>query len=97
MNTLASRKKLLIAESDLNRAQLIQDGRMLTEEINALVSQGKTLGGVVASAITLGSGLASHWRKKSASTVKKTSMVQGIWKGVQLAGWFWSALRGPKK
>lgn len=97
MNPLLSRKKLLIAESELNRAQLFHDWQELSGEVNALAKQAKTIGFIASTAASLISGAASLWQKKSAPVAEKSSWVQTILKGAQLAGSLWSEFRTPKK
>ena len=43
MNPLESRKQLLIAESELNRAQLVQEWQTMTDEVHSLVNQARTI------------------------------------------------------
>ena len=50
MNPLQSRKKLLLAESELNRAQLVQEWRTLADEVHALTTQAKTIGAIASAA-----------------------------------------------
>jgi hypothetical protein len=93
MNLLASRKKLLIAESELNRAQLLQDWQTMAGEVNALANQAKTITAFASAAATLIAGLASFRRKKPEPAPKRYSWLQTILKGAQLAGSFWSQFR----
>ncbi len=94
MNPLASRKKLLIAESELNRVQLIQELRTISDEVHSLTSQARTIGSLASSAVSLVTGLASFRRKKeSAPAAEKPSWLQTVLKGAQLAGSLWSAFR----
>lgn len=96
MNSLASRKKLLIAESELNRAQLFHDWQELAGEMNALSRQAKSIGFIASTAVSLISGAASLWKKNTARAAEKTSWLQTILKGAQLAGSLWSEFRTPK-
>ena len=50
INPLESRKRLLIAESELNRAQLVGDVAALTAEIHTLAERAKSFGSVASSA-----------------------------------------------
>jgi hypothetical protein len=96
MNPLILRKKLLIAESELNRAQLFQEWQTMAAEANALSKQAKTLGFIASTGVLLVSGAASLWQKKSAPAVEKTSWLQTILNGAQLASSLWSEFRAPK-
>jgi hypothetical protein len=93
MNALKSRKQLLIAESELNRAQLVQEWQTLTDEARSLVNQARTLRSMASAAAVLINGVASLRRKKSAPAAEKPSWLQTILKGVQLAGSLWPAFR----
>ena len=97
MNPLTSRKKLLIAESELNRAQLFHDWQEMSGEVNALTKQAKTLGFIASTAVSLISGATALWQKKSAPAAGKTSWLQTILKGAQIAGSLWAEFRASKK
>jgi hypothetical protein len=97
MNPLASRKNLLVAESDLNRAQLVQDWQTMAGEARALKNQARTISSLASAAAVLVSGIASLRRKHAAPVDEKPSWLKTILKGVQLAGSFWSELRTRPK
>ena len=87
MNPLKSRKQLLIAESELNRAQLLQELQTISDKVHSLANQARTVTSLASAAATLIAGLASFRRKKeSAPAAEKPSWLQTILKGVQLAG-----------
>ena len=93
MNPLASRKKLLIAESELNRAQLVQELQTISDEVRSLANQARAVGSLASAAASLIAGLASFRRKKPAPAAEKPSWLQTILKGAQLAGSLWSEFR----
>ncbi len=93
MNPLASRKQLLIAESELNRAQLAQDWQTLAGEANELARQAATLRSLASASAVLVSELV----KLRQPAAKKTSWLQSILKVGQLAGSLWSEFRSPPK
>jgi HPt (histidine-containing phosphotransfer) domain-containing protein len=97
MNPLASRKKLLIAESELNRAQLVQEWQTMTAEVHSLASQARSVGSFASAAATLVAGLASCRQKKSAPEEKKSSRWQTIAKVAGLVSTFWSEFRARPK
>jgi hypothetical protein len=97
MSPLASRKKLLIAESELNRAQLGQEWRAMADNAHALAYRAGTIRSLAAMALTLASSLVSLRQKNDAPAAGKASWLQTILKGAQLAGAFWSEFRTPKK
>ena len=53
MNSLESRKQLLIAESELNRAQLVGDLAALTDGVRTLADRAKSFGSIVSSTAVL--------------------------------------------
>ncbi len=97
MNSLESRKKLLIAESDLNRAGLFQEWQMMTDGIRALAKQVKTFSLIATSAASVVGVLAALRRKKSTATPEKSSWLQTILKYAPIAGALWSEFRTRPK
>jgi negative regulator of sigma E activity len=98
MSPLESRKQLLIAESELNRAQLLQEFQTMTAEVHALARQARTITSFASATATLVAGVVSLRQKKSAPAPEKPSWLRTILKGTQLAGLLWSEFRArPKK
>jgi hypothetical protein len=98
MSPLNSRKQLLIAESELNRAQLVQEWQTISGEVHALANQAQTITAFASAAVKLMVGLVSFRRKKeSAPVAEKSSWLKTILQGAQLAGSLWSEFRAPKK
>ncbi len=97
MSPLAARKKLLLAESELNRAQLVQDWQTMTGEAKALTQKAKTIGSVASAAASLIAGVVSFRRRKPAPAAKKPSWWQTLLKGAQLAVPLWSEFRARPK
>ena len=94
MNPLESRKQLLIAESELNRAQLVQELETIKDKVHSLANQTRTISSLASAAATLIAGLASFRRKKeSAHAAEKPSWLQTIVKGAGLVSTIWSAFR----
>jgi hypothetical protein len=98
MNPLESRKQLLIAESEINRAQLVREWQTMTDEVRSLANQARTIGSFASAAATLVAGLAAFRRKKFAPVPEKPSWWRTIFKGAGLASSLWSEFRArPKK
>lgn len=93
MKALESRKRLLIAESELNRTNLICDCRTMAEEAHRVASRAKTIGSAVSVAALLFSGLSFFRRKQSSPATAKPSWWQAILKVAGMAGSFWSEFR----
>ncbi len=90
---LELRKQLLIAESELNRAQLVGDMDALTAGVRTLIDRAKSFGSIASSAAVLVAGLASFRRTKSAPADAKPSWLQIILKGAGLISTLWLAFR----
>jgi hypothetical protein len=97
LKALASRKLLLIAESDLNRAQLIQAWQTMAVEVHALANRAKTITSIASAAALLAAGLSAFRRKKSGSAGEKTSWWRTIVKVAGLASAVWPAFRNRPK
>ncbi len=93
MNSLDSQKKILVAESELNRAQLVQEWRTMVHEGHALADQARTVTSLVSAATSLAAGLMSLRRRKSAVAAEKPPWWQTILKVAQVAGSLWSEFR----
>jgi hypothetical protein len=93
MNPLETRKQLLIAESELNRAQLVQEWQMVADDAHALARKASIIASWVSIAASLVAGLAFLRRKKSAPAAEKPSWLQTILKGAGLVSTIWSAFR----
>jgi hypothetical protein len=94
MNPLNSRKQLLIAESELNRAQLVQEWQTMADDVCALANQAKSISSFASAAATLVAGLASFRRKNSAPAVdEKPSWWRILFKSAGMFFTFWRAFR----
>jgi hypothetical protein len=95
LNTLDSRKQLLLAESELNRAQMIKDMAAMTADLRALTDRARSFEAIASSAAVLVSGLAGFQRGKSTDADAKPSWLKTILKGAGLVSNLWLAFR-PK-
>ena len=93
MNPLASRKQLLIAESELNRAQLVGDLAVLTAGVRTLTARAKSFGSIASTAAVLVAGLSVFQRGKHVDADVKPSRLQSILKGAGLVSTLWLAFR----
>lgn len=93
MNPLESRKQLLIAESELNRAELVRDWQTMADDVHALARKARIIGSWVSIAASLVAGLAFFRRKKSAPIAEKPSWLQTILKGAGPISALWQAFR----
>jgi hypothetical protein len=97
LNPLELQKLLLLAESELNRAQLVQEWQTISDGVHAIKSQARIFSSLAATAASLFAILAAIRRKKSAPAAEKLSWLQTILKGVQLAGSLWPAFRPQRR
>ena len=95
MNSLASRKQLLIAESELNRAHLAHDWCGITTGVRTLTDRAKSFGAIASSAAVLVAGFAAWRRGKSLGAAAKPSWLQTLLKGAGLISTLWLAFRPP--
>jgi hypothetical protein len=93
MKPLALQKQLLITESELNRAQLTQEWRTMTEEVHSLAHRAGTISSVVSLTAALVAGLAFFRRQKSAPTAEKPSWLQTLLKGTGILSTVWQSFR----
>jgi hypothetical protein len=93
MKPLQSRKQLLIAESELNRAHLVHELQMLAGNVHALAAHVRTASSVASVVASLVAGLAFFRHKKSAPAGEKPSWWQAILKGVGTVSSLWSQFR----
>ncbi|TAL05176.1 MAG: hypothetical protein EPO07_03965 [Verrucomicrobia bacterium] len=97
MKPLESRKQLLIAESELNRAQLVGDMTALTAGVRTLTDRARSFGSIASAAALLVAGLAAFRRGKSVEADPKPSWAQTVLKGAGLVSTLWMAFRAPRR
>lgn len=97
LSPFALQKQLLLAESELNRAQLVREWRTLADEAHTLTNRARTVGVMTAAAAALAAGLAAFRHKKSTpSPLKKNSWLQNLFRGAGLVSTLWSTFRRPR-
>jgi len=97
VNPLESRKLLLIAESELNRAQLVQEWGAMTAGVRTFTARVKTCGSIASSVAVLVAGLAAFRRGKCVDADAKPSWLQTILKGAGLVATLWFAFRAKDR
>ena len=93
MTPLQSRKQLLLAESELNRAELAGDMASIVAGVRTLTTRARFYGSIASSAAVLVTGLAALRRAKPANGAAKPSWLQIILKGAGLVSTLWLAFR----
>ena len=94
---LELRKQLLIAESEINRAQLVQEWVAMMVGVRTLTGRVKSFGSIASAAALLVAGLAAFRRGKRADAGVKPSWFQMALKGAQAAGSIWLAFRARSR
>jgi hypothetical protein len=95
LNALESRKRLLLAESELNRAQMVEDLGALKSDVSALVDRVTSLGSITSSVAALVSGVAAFRGEKPENGDGKSHWLRRVIKGASLVSSLWRAFR-PK-
>lgn len=93
MTPLASRKQLLIAESEINRVRMQEEWQAMTDGIRSLTDRAKSFGSIASAAAMLVRGVAAFRRGKSVDAAPKPSCLQTILKGAGLISNLWLAFR----
>jgi hypothetical protein len=94
LNPLNSRKQLLIAESELNRAQLVQEWQTVADDARALANRARNISVFASAGVSLLGGLASFRRKKASPTVdEKPSWWRTVFKRAGMFFTLWQAFR----
>ena len=97
MKPLESRKQLLVAESERNRAQLVQEWQTMADEVHSLTRQARTITSIASAVASLVAGLASCRRKASTPAAEKPSWWQTLLKGAGVVSTFWSEFRSQRR
>lgn len=93
MNALESRKRLLVAESELNRAELSGDLTAVTAGARTVVERARSLGAVASTVAVLAAGLAAYRRARRAAGGAKPTRWRSLVNGAGLVSTLWLALR----
>jgi len=93
VSPLELRKELLIAESELNRAQLVNEWEAATEWHRTLSAGVRTMGSVASAATLLVSGVRAFRRKRDLQNGAEASWLQPVIKGAGLISSLWVAFR----
>jgi len=97
LNSLEARKQLLIAESELNRAQLVREMAAFKADVRILADHAKSFTSIASSAASLITGLASFRHARSTPAGERPSWWQMFLTSVPLVGSLWSKFRPQPK
>lgn len=93
MSRLETRKQLLLAESEINREQLIRDTIALKAGIHTLTDRAKSFGSIASAAAVLATGLAAFRHSRSVPAGDRPSWLRRILKGAGMVSSLWLAFR----
>jgi len=93
LSSLELRKHLLLAESELNRAQLVQELQTVAGGVRSLAVRAKSFSLIVSSTAMVVGTLAAFRRSKPVETTPKPSRLQSILKGAGLISRLWTEFR----
>ena len=96
LTPLEARKRLLLAESELNRAQLVQELVAISVGVRTLTDRVKSFGSIASATALLVTGIAALRRGKVGHTNGKPSWLQMIRRGVGLVSSLWPVLRAKR-
>ena len=95
LSPLELRKRLLIAESEINRVQLREEWETMAGGIRGVADRAKTIGSYASMAAALAAGVAAfkHSKSKAPAPDENHSWVRTMIKGLRLAASLWLAFR----
>jgi len=100
VNPLQLRKELLVAESELNRARLMEEWQAMAHGVRTMGARLKTVGSLASVAALLVAGVSALRRRRAFAHATKFSWLEMALKGAKVAGSAWLAFRargrGPK-
>lgn len=88
---------MLLAESELNRAHLVQDWQLMTSGVHALAAEASLLRSLASAGAALVTGFVAFRRKKSAAGNEKPSWLQTILKGAGEISNLWALFCAPPR
>ncbi len=100
LTSLESRKQLLLVESELNRAQLLNELRDLKIELHQLKAQALAIGSIVSSAAKLArtfSTIGNFFTPRDNHEGGRSSWVSTLLNGARMGASIWGALRSHPK
>jgi len=100
LTSLETRKQLLLVESELNRAQLLNELRDFKNEVHLLKNQVEAIGSLAASAAKLAttfSAIGNAFTHRDDSENRKSSWISTLLSGARTGAMLWTMLRSHLK
>ena len=95
MKPLQARKQLLVAESELNRIQLIAECEKLGTGFRSVTGNARKFSEIASSAAVLVAALAALWQRKHAAPKARPSWLRAIFESARLVSSIWHVFRSP--
>ena len=95
MIPLALQKKLLVAESELNRAQLVQEWQALAGQAQELAHRAKQIAFLASTAASVVAIVSSLRHKQTVPAAETPSWWKTLLNNTALVSTVWQALRAP--
>lgn len=97
MTSLALRKKLLLAESEVNREQLIVECRSLVDEMRELKGRFSVVGSAMASAASVGvAGVKAIGEVRQVYSKERGSWLSALLTGMRAGTSLWKSIRSRR-
>jgi hypothetical protein len=93
VNPLKSRKQLLIAESELNRAEMADEWQAMANGVRDFAHRAKNIAAWASSAALVVAGVTALRRRPPAPGTTKSSWLQKLLNGARLASTLWFSFR----
>ena len=97
MNPLELRRRLLVAESELNRSQIIADCAEVTAGVRWFAERARSFSSLLSSAQILITATAAFQQGRSSAGAGPASWLQTMVKGAGLVSTVWFALKRLRK
>ena len=97
LSPLESRKQLLVAESELNRAGLTDEWQAMAHGVREFAHRAKNIAAWASSAALVVAGVTALRRRPPAPGTTKSSWLQKILNGARLASTLWFSFRARGK
>jgi hypothetical protein len=97
LSPIESRRQLLVAESEINRAQLSEEYQAMTGSIHNLVDRAKSVGLLASAATAVMAGVSAFGSGKPEATNTKHSWLHTGFKVAKVVGSIWLAYRARQR
>ena len=96
LNELSVQKQLLVAESEINRTMLIEEGNVFVARLKPVAQTVGQIGGLVSSAIAGVAAFSSPGAGRNGSSAGKSSWLRIICEGLRFGLSAWAELKKAK-